>query len=148
MINSRNIDDLDPEAKDVCTKHILNCREEGIELIVTSTYRDYDSQDALYAIGRDGDPRRTVTNARAGQSWHNFKCAWDVVAVVSGKPVWDATDPIWKTIVQCGKDAGAEAGAEWKSFPDLPHFQYRPQAILTVEEAKARFDADGSIFTT
>ena len=52
MINSRSLSDLDPEAEAVAEAHISACLEEGIELLITSTYRDYESQDALYAIGR------------------------------------------------------------------------------------------------
>jgi len=145
MINSRLLSDLDPEAEAVAEAHISACLEEGIELLITSTYRDYESQDALYAIGRNGDPRKVVTNAPAGHSWHNFKCAWDVVPIVSGKPVWDATDPMWKKVIDAGKSVGAEAGADWKSFPDLPHFQVRP-TNLQFADARTRFDSTGSIF--
>ena len=146
MINSRSLDDLDPEAREVATAHIAACHGEGIEIIITSTYRDYESQNQLYAIGRNGDTRKVVTNAPAGHSWHNFKCAWDVVPVISGKAVWDATDPMWKRVVELGKSVGAEAGAEWMSFPDLPHFQVRP-ANLQLADARTRFDATGTIFT-
>ena len=89
MMNSRKINDLDPEAAVICNQQLALCHEKGIELIVTSTWRDFEAQAALYEIGRSVQTeRRVVTNARAGQSWHNFKCAWDVVPVVSGKPVW------------------------------------------------------------
>lgn len=152
MINSRNIDDLDPEAREVCLRHIAACHARGIEIIVTSTYRDYESQESLYAIGRtiDKGTRRPVTNARAGHSWHNFKCAWDVVPIVHGKPVWNDKDPIWQEVVICGESAGAEAGAKWTSFPDLPHFQLRPTIEglhINLDDARARFDANGTIFT-
>jgi peptidoglycan L-alanyl-D-glutamate endopeptidase CwlK len=147
MINSRNLNDLDPKARVVCEKHIAFCAAHNIEIIVTSTYRDYESQEALYAIGRTTDLKRSkVTNARAGHSWHNFRCAWDVVPVVNGKPVWDAKDPIWKQVIMYGKEAGAEAGAEWKSFPDLPHFQVVPEH-MPLEVARIQFDKTGSIFT-
>lgn len=146
MINSRSIDDLDPEARAVCQRHIIECRSHGVELLITSTWRDIEQQDALYSIGRTVRPdRRMVTNARGGHSWHNYKCAWDVVPLIEGKPIWDATDPIWKTVIACGKMAGAEAGAEWKSFPDLCHFQFVPGHI-SLDEALARFTANGTIF--
>ena len=151
MINSRSLEHLDPEARQVCMAHVRRCRDSGIELIVTSTWRDYESQAALYAIGRTVHPeRRPVTNAKAGRSWHNFKCAWDVVPVIDGKCVWDSKDPLWREVVKIGKECGAQAGAEWKSFPDLPHFQYLPtvQSLpITLDEAAARWKDRGSIFT-
>ena len=57
---------LDPAVREVCLEHLRFCRDAGIELIVTSTWRDYQAQDALYAIGRTVDKgKRCVTNAKA-----------------------------------------------------------------------------------
>jgi peptidoglycan L-alanyl-D-glutamate endopeptidase CwlK len=150
MINSRNLSDLDPRAREVCQLQIAGCHEAGIEIIVTSTWRDFESQDSLYAIGRTVElGRHAVTNAKAGASWHNFRAAWDVVPIVSGKPVWNAADPIWKEVIRIGKAAGAQAGADWKSFPDLPHFQVIPivrGAPLTLDAALNRWHENGTIF--
>lgn len=151
MINSRDIQHLDPEARNICLKHVIACRNQGIEIIVTSTWRDFEAQDDLYAIGRTKErQRRAVTNAKGGRSWHNYKCAWDVVPVVAGKPVWDSGDPIWKEVVRLGKEVGAEAGADWRSFPDLPHFQFLPKASgkpITLDIAESRFKEHGTVFT-
>ena len=150
MINSRKIEDLDPRVQPICAKHIDLCRALGIELLLTSTWRDFEAQDALYAIGRTRDvKRKPVTQAKGGKSWHNYKVAWDVVPIVGGKPVWDALDRRWDDVVLCGIQAGAEAGAHWKQFPDMPHFQVipgRPTQALSFEEAQSRFTANGSIF--
>lgn len=144
MINSRDINDLDPRVQPICRRHIALCDATGIELLVTSTYRDFESQDELYAIGRTTDLHlKKVTNAKGGKSWHNYAVAWDVVPLVSGKAQWNS--PLWKEIIRLGKQAGAEAGAEWKSFPDKPHFQHKP-AGMTLVQAKATFDANGTIF--
>jgi peptidoglycan L-alanyl-D-glutamate endopeptidase CwlK len=147
MIDSRNISDLDPVAQEVCRRHIELCKDRGIELLVTSTWRDFEAQENLYAIGRTKELNRSpVTKARGGKSWHNYRCAWDVVGLVGGKPVWNKKDPIWQEIIQAGKAAGAEAGAEWKSFPDFPHFQIKP-IEMTLTQARQQFDQTGSIFT-
>lgn len=151
MINSRSLADLDPAVRIVCNEHLSLCHAAGIELIVTSTYRDYESQDRLYAIGRTIEKeRRPVTKAKAGRSFHNFRAAYDVVPIVSGKPVWNAKDPVWQEVIRLGKQAGAEAGAEWKTFKDFPHFQYTPildGAHLTIAQARTRFETAGTIFT-
>jgi peptidoglycan L-alanyl-D-glutamate endopeptidase CwlK len=151
MVSSRKLEDLDPDAASVCQEHLRLCRDAGIELIVTSTWRDFEAQDQLYAIGRTVEKeRRPVTNARGGKSWHNYKAAYDVVGVISGKPVWDAKDPIWKEIIRFGKEAGAEAGADWKTFPDFPHFQFLPKisrVSIDFAEAFIRFKEYGTIFT-
>ncbi len=150
MLNSRDMNDLDMNARVVCAHHIASCRLVGIELLITSTYRDFDAQDALYAVGRTVHPERhAVTNARAGHSWHNFKCAWDVVPIIGGKAVWNG--PMWNEIIELGKKAGAEAGADWPTFKDMPHFQYRPTVEglhINLDEAMARWNEHGSIFKT
>ncbi len=145
MINSRLITDLDPAARSVCQAHLAACASDGIEIILTATWRDIEQQDALYRIGRDpGDLRRRVTNARGGQSWHQYRCAWDVVPVIGGKCMWD--DPLlWEKVIAIGEAVGAEAGAKWKSFPDQPHFQYKP-AMLTLAGALTLFNQHGTIF--
>ena len=145
MINSRKIEDLDLPARQVCNAHTIGCRAAGIELLVTSTYRDFEAQDDLYAIGRTKEPeRKPVTNAKAGKSWHNYRCAWDVLALVGGKAVWEDL-VLWKEIIRIGKAAGAEAGAEWKTFPDRPHFQFTPKPLL-LAQAFDRFKENGTIF--
>lgn len=146
MINSRSLEELSLKPRTVCVAQIQGCRAIGIEIIVTSTYRDSEAQNDLYAIGRTKDVhRKPVTNARAGQSWHNFRCAWDVVPVIGGKAVWD-DEALWKDVIRIGKAVGAEAGAEWKTFPDKPHFQVRPEATFTLVQALDRFKEMGTIF--
>ena len=91
MINSRKLDDLLPKVKTKVEAFIAICKSHNIDLLVTSTYRDFESQTALYAQGRTA-PGKIVTNAPAGSSFHNYRCAVDVVPLVNGKPVWDGTD--------------------------------------------------------
>lgn len=151
MINSRSLADLDPYVREICNNHLALCTAAGIELIVTSTYRDFEAQDALYAIGRTKElTRRRVTNAQAGESWHNFRAAYDVVPIVGGKAVWNASDPLWVEVVRHGKAAGAEAGADWPiKKRDLPHFQVRPTVHglhITTDEALDRFKKHGTVF--
>lgn len=123
MINSRKIEDLLPPVQQRVKAMIDACKAEGIDLLITSTYRDNASQDALYAQGRTA-PGKVVTNARAGQSFHNYRCAVDVVPLRNGKPVWDSKDAIWQRIGSIGKAIGLEWAGDWKRFKEFPHFQY------------------------
>ena len=88
---------------------------------ITSGYRSFAEQDALFAQGRDGDTRPRVTNARGGQSWHNFGLAIDVVEISDGVAVWD--NPNWNLIGAIGRNHGFEWGGNWTGFVDRPHFQ-------------------------
>lgn len=123
MINSRKLEDLLPPVKVRVEEFLASAKLAGIDLLVTSTYRDNASQDALYAQGRT-TVGRIVTNAKAGQSWHNYRCAVDVVPVVAGKPRWDVKDSVWQEVGRLGKAAGLEWAGDWKRFREYPHFQY------------------------
>lgn len=126
MINSRSLDDLHPKVKQLAETFIANCKQAGIDVLVTSTYRDGESQNALYAQGRT-KPGSIVTNAKAGQSWHNYRLAFDIVPLRGGKPVWGTSGldgKLWKQVGQIGKAVGLEWAGEWKTFVEFPHFQY------------------------
>jgi len=123
MINSRSLDDLLPAVKVRVEKFINSAKDAGIDLLVTSTYRDNESQNALYAQGRT-KLGRIVTNAKGGQSFHDYRCAVDVVPLLNGKPVWDAENDIWQKVGNFGIAAGLEWAGNWTKFREMPHFQY------------------------
>lgn len=122
MINSRKLEDLHPKVKTLCEKFIASCAKQGIDVLITSTYRDGESQSALYAQGRT-TPGKIVTNAKAGQSFHNWRVAFDFVPLVNGKAQWADT----KLFTKCGEIAeqcGLEWAGRWKRFKELAHCQY------------------------
>ncbi|CAB5151866.1 hypothetical protein UFOVP148_68, partial [uncultured Caudovirales phage] len=43
MINSRSLDDLLPQVRDKVEDFLALCKQDGIDLLVTSTYRDMES---------------------------------------------------------------------------------------------------------
>lgn len=94
----------------------------GYPLIVTSTVRSCKKQNALYAQGRT-TPGNIVTNARCGESYHNWGVAFDVAFLVNGEARWDETLP-WRKLGLFGKVLGLEWGGGWVTFVDKPHFQY------------------------
>ena len=127
MINSRNLSDLIPACKEKAESFLNLAKENGIDLLVTSTYRDNDSQAALYAQGRT-KPGLVVTNARPGQSWHNWRCAFDVVPMRNGKPVWGTSGPdrdLWLKVGELGESVGLEWAGRWTGkLREMAHFQY------------------------
>lgn len=122
MINSRDLKELIPQAKTRAEAFVRECQKQGIDVLITSTYRDFESQNALYAQGRTKAGAR-VTNAKGGQSWHNFRCAFDFVPLVNGKAQWNDV----RTFKRCGAIAeslGLEWAGRWKSFREMAHCQY------------------------
>lgn len=149
MINSRNLDDLHPKVKERVIKWLDACDKAGIDVLITSTYRDGESQNALYAQGRT-KPGKIVTNAKAGDSWHNWRCAVDFVPLRNGKPVWgtsgngldnspadDNTDDLelWQRIGGLAEKHGLEWAGRWKKFKEFAHVQYT--GGLTLADFKA-----------
>lgn len=107
----------------------------------TYTLRTLKEQQDLYNLGRtkvnpDGKKAskpmgNIVTNAKAGQSIHNYGLAFDIALVIDGKEAsWDTVkdwdkDGIsdWMECVAAAKSEGFEWGGDWRTFSDQPHFQ-------------------------
>jgi peptidoglycan L-alanyl-D-glutamate endopeptidase CwlK len=131
-MSSRRIEDLHPDLQPLCRAFLEQARTEGVDVLITCTYRSNAEQDALYAQGRT-TPGRIVTNAKAGQSAHNFTLngqpaakAFDVVPLVDGKPQWDASHPAWQELGKIGMGLGLNwYGAPGSKFREFPHFQMK-----------------------
>ena len=122
MINSRKLEDLHPIVKEKCEEFIASCNKQDIDILITSTYRDAESQNALYAQGRTIAGAK-VTNAKGGQSFHNWKVAFDFVPLVNGKAQWNDV----ALFTKCGEIAekcGLEWAGRWVKFKELAHCQY------------------------
>jgi peptidoglycan L-alanyl-D-glutamate endopeptidase CwlK len=122
MINSRSLDELHPVVQAKCQAFLDKCEAQGIDVIITSTYRDSESQEALYAQGRTA-PGKCVTNVRGGFSYHNWRVAFDFVPCVNGKCVWNDND-LWERCGTIAEECGLEWGGRWTKFVDKPHCQY------------------------
>lgn len=129
------IQTLHPKVRDKARQFILAAEKQGIKLRVTSALRNYAEQTTLYAQGRTA-PGNIVTNAKAGESSHNFGTAIDVVPIVNGVAQWD-TD--WTKIAEIGKSVGFSWGGDWKSFKDKPHFEMN--FGNTLAQLKSKYDS-------
>lgn len=81
--------------------------------------RSFSEQDNLYAQGRSR-PGGRVTNARGGESAHNYGCASDWTWFDdTGKLCWlKSTDPRWMSYIAAVRKVGLRPGAE---FGDSDH---------------------------
>lgn len=132
VITSRSLDDLLPPVAERARQLIQLCNDFSIELLVTCTYRDFEAQDRLFAQGREL-PGQIVTWARGGDSWHNWRRAFDVVPMRAGKPVWSTRGhdgELWRLVGEFGQQVGLEWGGSWPRHPDMPHFQDRTGKTL------------------
>jgi hypothetical protein len=113
-------------------------REEGYELIVTQGLRTFAEQDRLF------NQRPRVTNARGGQSYHNYGLAVDVAFKVNGQISWD--ERLYKNIGRWAARVGLEWGGNWR-FVDLPHLQLNnlPSTRVLLAEYNAKGGGDKGV---
>ena len=105
--------------------------QEGIDIRVVQGLRTWSEQDALFAQGRT-TPGRIVTNCKGGQSFHNFGLAVDCVPSQFSSdqpynPDWNPNHSSWKRMEAVGLSLGLTVGANFRTFPDNPHFQINGQ---------------------
>ena len=133
MISSRKIGDLHPRVAELAHRFVADCAAAGIDVLIYCTYRDRAAQDDLYAQGRT-KPGPIVTNARAGESFHNYGLAWDCVPLLRGKPQWDDA-ATYARMAGIAARLGIEWAGNWRTFRETAHFQYT--GGLTIADLKS-----------
>ena len=106
---------------------------------VVQGLRTFAEQDDLYAKGRT-KPGAIVTQARGGESNHNYGLAVDLCPFTSDKPDWNAPMAVWAAIGAAAASHGLEWGGQWKKFLDKPHVQL---PVMTVKECVRCYHAGG-----
>jgi peptidoglycan LD-endopeptidase CwlK len=131
----QRIQKLHPSVVAEATKIIQECDlalTGKARVRITQSLRTFKEQDDLYAIGRTKSGRK-VTNAKGGQSIHNYGFAVDICMIIDGVEAswntvkdWD-NDRVadWFECVKIFAKFGWEWGGNWKNFKDLPHFDKR-----------------------
>lgn len=131
---SKSLSELHPVVREKAMRFEEGCAKRGVNVLIYCTYRSGDEQDALYALGRTVKSHvgpwtaerplgKTVTKARAGQSFHQFRCAFDAVPLIGGKPGWNA-DREYGIMGQVAKECGLDWSWLWKKNKEKAHFQY------------------------
>jgi peptidoglycan L-alanyl-D-glutamate endopeptidase CwlK len=121
VINSRSLSDLHPKVARLAQQFIIDCGHAGIEVLIYSTYRDNEAQDAEYAKGRSR-PGKKVTNAKGCESFHNYGMAFDFVPLKDKTPQWGSIE-LYRKCGEIAVKCGLEWGGNWR-FIDRPHCQF------------------------
>nr|WP_144472038.1 peptidoglycan-binding protein [Bacillus pumilus] len=124
--------------KESAIEMIKQAYKEGIYVQITSGYRSFAEQNKLYAQGRTA-PGKIVTNAKGGQSNHNYGLAIDYVLLSEDgkKALWTVNEK-WRRVAQIGKSLGFSWGGDWKSFKDYPHLEMMGGMTLSQLQAGKR----------
>ena len=122
MINSRDLETLEPVFKKTVIQWLAACLKVGLDVLVVSTHRDDEYQNWLYASGRTrkGD---IVTNARGGESMHNKKLAVDFCIMDGKKCDWQNTQGFNKA-GQIAESLGLVWAGRWRGkIKETGHIQ-------------------------
>jgi peptidoglycan L-alanyl-D-glutamate endopeptidase CwlK len=115
--------ELTPLVKRLSVAVVAEMKALGHSVMVYEGYRSPVTQDKYYAQGRT-TPGTIITNAKGGESFHNYGVAVDIVFHKKGVPSWDNTHD-WSLLGTVGKKYGFEWGGDWKGFTDRPHFELK-----------------------
>ncbi|WP_045522218.1 M15 family metallopeptidase [Neobacillus niacini] len=122
--------ELHPVVKERSDQLVQQAAKKGIVVLITDGFRSIEEQNRIYEQGRTAEGN-IVTNAKGGESYHNYGLAIDfALETPSGNVIWDRQydrnqngKADWSEVVQMAKSLGFEWGGDWKDFKDYPHFQ-------------------------
>lgn len=119
-----NINTLHPKLRQLATKawyEVQLAMPDGVQVIVIQGLRTFGESNALYAKGRTA-PGPVVTDAPAGESYHNYGLAFDFAMITNGKNDY-VVGPNWMKVVEIMKAAGFAWGGDFEDLKDYPHFE-------------------------
>lgn len=141
----RDLNELNELVKAMLELAIADIKKQGVNPLVVETYRTKERQNYLYCQGR-GVAECTAKginktfamkycNTKVGKvTWtlnseHFNRKAVDIVPqrLISGKmtAIWNSKDKQTQIIIKTMQKYGFEAGANWTTTPDSPHFQVK-----------------------
>lgn len=124
---------MNPVVKASALEMMERTYNEGIYVQISAGYRSLEEQASLYGQGRvyiyngknySNLAKPIVTNAKPGQSYHNYGLAIDffIVSDDGKKAIWTVNSK-WQRVAAIGKDLGFKWGGDWSSFKDYPHLE-------------------------
>lgn len=145
-ISSERVLKLHPLIRIPLMDLLVACANKNVPIRIVQGLRTFKEQDALYAQGRT-TPGKIVTNAKGGDSWHNYGLSIDFCLLRQGTQIsWNRNEDLdhdgqkdWHEVVELFISKGFEWGGNWTSFPDYPHFQ--KTFGLTIKRARELYNA-------
>lgn len=115
-----------PFAEKMRIVYELIYKKYGLHMRATCGLRTFEDQDELYCQGRPGYPGKIVTNARGGESIHNFGLAID--SCFRGNDPYlvnTSGSAIWKDFGEICQMQDMEWGGVWPSLGDKDHVEFK-----------------------
>lgn len=118
-----HIETLEPEFAERVKLLLAGIKSlSGRDWVITSGRRTIAYQNELYAQGRTA-PGKVVTNAKGGQSPHNFGLAADLAPLKNGNIWWNAPRQVWQQMADLAVEIGLTSGFYFKTIFDAPHVE-------------------------
>ena len=128
-----------------------NLLGKGARLRFAYVYRSNELQNKLF------NQRPKVTNAKGGQSIHNYGLAFDIVLLYDNDGNGTFEEASWSMIRDFDKDSKADFmeivnyfkskgwvwGGDWKSFKDNPHFEVKGYKWQDLQKLPKKKDTNG-----
>jgi peptidoglycan L-alanyl-D-glutamate endopeptidase CwlK len=128
-----------------------NLLGKGARLRFAYVYRSNELQNKLF------NQRPKVTNAKGGQSIHNYGLAFDIVLLYDNDGNGTFEEASWSMIRDFDKDSKADFmeivnyfkgkgwtwGGDWKSFKDNPHFEVKGYKWQDLQKLPKKKDVNG-----
>ena len=132
----RDINELTEEAQKACRMFLAECGAQGLNVLITETYRSQERQNYLYEQGRTRAGKKVTWTKN---SRHTSRRAWDICRNVKGQEYSNTT--FFRRCGDIARSMGITWGGDW-SAPDMPHFEvpegweYKGDEKMTAEERK------------
>lgn len=146
---------IDRANMDACYEEMVQETPANVHPYVDQVFRSIAESNALYMQGRNAagvivDQSKVVSNAKGGESWHNYGLAFDLHIIRNNISVWfestpegaakAAADPDYSKIIAIAAKYGYTWGGNFPGeFRDVPHFENKHGQ--TLEALYAKFEA-------
>ena len=119
LARTDSLDQLNEKTRKAALLFLQIAEDEGLEVVITETYRSQERQEYLYTLGRTAEGN-VVTWTK--NSEHTKRSAFDIAKNVIGEEYSDRD--FFRKAAEIGKRIGLEAGYYWgDGRQDMPHFQ-------------------------
>ncbi len=119
LARTDSLDQLNEKTREAALLFLQIAEDEGLEVVITETYRSQERQEYLYTLGRTAEGN-VVTWTK--NSEHTKRSAFDIAKNVIGEEYSDRD--FFRKAAEIGKRIGLEAGYYWgDGRQDMPHFQ-------------------------
>jgi hypothetical protein len=143
-MRNHSMDALAPRFRAAVEVALAECHARSIDVIVFETARSEELQALYFANGR--------SHAQSAlHSWHAYGLAVDVVSREHGwkkfpdGALYEADPFWWREVYASFTHAGLDAGADWHSIKDFPHFQWGKCKPSPSDHARELFASGGKV---